>query len=507
MGSPTSTSPLANVTVKNSILINGSSGTTNFIIANGTTSAGYFNNITVQNNDIRTGYNGFFVLADPAIAGNGDNLLITGNTIGNGVSSSGIYVGGVDGTATIANNNISLSRSSSGTTSSPAPSIGIWLGTGTNNTTISGNTISAKNTSTSITGSNYASGISVSSGATNTSTHILNNTITEVSGMLSYVNSSGIYIGGATSNVNIHSNKIFGLKNLKSGNLMQGILLGSSSTAANTIVYNNVISDVKATGSGQSNGIFIFNGAGYKVYNNTVNLNTSNSETGVSTAFYVLGGTSNVNAANAIDVRNNLLINNKTGGTRYSIYSTAANTVFENINYNDYYTTGTALGFIDNADKTTLADVQSGFGGNANSLNISPVFVSQSDFHLSSSANANLDNVGTPLAEVTTDFDGTTRGSNPDMGAFEFTYVTLAVSDTDKASDKISVYPNPFTEGIKISDIEEIKSIHIVDASGRSVKKFAPANELDLRDLKSGLYIVSFQMNNGSVKSHKVIKK
>ena len=506
MGSATSTAPLTNVTVKNAIFVNGTISSTNFVIANGSTTAGYFNNITVQNNDIRTGYNGLFILANTA-AGNGNNLLITGNTLTSNLVQNAIYVAGVGGTSTINNNTISVARADAGvSTSSPAASVGINLGSGTNNATISGNTIIAKNTSTSSTGVNYAAGIAISSGATNVSTVVNNNTITEVSGMLSFVNSSGIYLGGATPNVKIFSNKMSGLKNNLAGNLMQGIVLGSSSAAANTLVYNNIISDVQATAAGQSAGIFVYSGAGYKIYNNTVNLNTSNAETGVSTALYVNG--TNVTAAGALDIRNNILANNKTTGARYSIYSSGTtNTIFGTINYNDYYSAGTALGYL-GSDKALLSDVQTAFGGNVNSLNIAPVFVSATDLHLDPSSNSGLDNKGISLPEVTTDFSGTVRSATPDMGAYEFTSTTLAVADV-AAKDKtqISVFPNPFTDIIRVSDVKGIKSIQIYDLSGKNIKNLTPSSEIDLRDLTTGTYMITFQLENRPAKTLKIIKK
>lgn len=504
MGSPTSTAPLANVTVKNTVLTNGGNGSTNVIIGSGAAAAGFFNNITIQNNDVRVGYNGVFVLGDTTDPANGNNLLITGNIVNNNIVQNAIYEAGVGGTSTISNNTVAVLRTSSGTSTAPAASTGIGIAAGNNNTTISGNTISVKNTATSTTGINYTIGISASPGAANVATNIFNNTITEVSGILTYVNSSGIYVGGPTSNVKVYSNKMSGLKNTMSGNIMQGIVLGSSSTAANTLIYNNVISDILTTGAGQATGIYTYSGAGYKIYSNTVNLNTSNAETGITTGLYV----NSALAASALDVRNNIFANNKTSGSRYAIYSASANTVFSNINYNDYSTSGTALGFI-GSSRATLADIQTGFGGNANSLNISPVFVSATDLHLSTSAagNSGLDNTGVSLPEVTVDFAGVTRGATPDMGAYEFSYTVLAVNDVNKAKDNISVYPNPFADVLKISDVKGIKSIHVTDTSGRNLKTMSPANELDLRDLKTGLYIVSFQLEDGSFKTVKVIKK
>jgi len=82
----------------------------------------------------------------------------------------------------------------------------------------------------------------------------------------------------------------------------------------------------------------------------------------------------------------------------------------------------------------------------------------------------------------------------------------LAVSDTNKVNN-VSVYPNPFADVLKISDIKGVKSISVNDISGRQVKTFASSAELNLSNLKQGLYIVNLKMEDGSVKSFKAIKK
>jgi len=81
----------------------------------------------------------------------------------------------------------------------------------------------------------------------------------------------------------------------------------------------------------------------------------------------------------------------------------------------------------------------------------------------------------------------------------------LAVSDVNKKG--ISVYPNPFTDVLKISDVKGVKSVSVNDVSGRQVKTLAATEELNLSSLKAGLYIVNLQMEDGSVKTFKAIKK
>ena len=69
---------------------------------------------------------------------------------------------------------------------------------------------------------------------------------------------------------------------------------------------------------------------------------------------------------------------------------------------------------------------------------------------------------------------------------------TLAVSDATKVG--ASVYPNPFTDVLKISDVKGVKSISISDVSGRLVKTVKATAEIQVSELKTGLYIVNLNM-------------
>ncbi len=82
----------------------------------------------------------------------------------------------------------------------------------------------------------------------------------------------------------------------------------------------------------------------------------------------------------------------------------------------------------------------------------------------------------------------------------------LGVS-SNVSKGNISVYPNPFTDVLRISDVKDVKSVSVSDMSGRTVKTLAPAAELNLSSLKTGVYVVTLNMNDGSVKTFKAIKK
>ncbi|MCX6286797.1 MAG: hypothetical protein NTY96_06760, partial [Bacteroidetes bacterium] len=157
----TGTTPITNCTIKNTIFINGVNTSSAVIISDGTApgAAGYFNNITFQNNSIQQAYIGLYCIS-VAAAGNGSGTLITGNQINsagaNSIRLCPVYVQGVDG-ATVSNNSLGNM-----TNTIDAGNIsGIWFATSTVNSTISGNTIS--NISGSAGGPR---GIAVSSGVT-----------------------------------------------------------------------------------------------------------------------------------------------------------------------------------------------------------------------------------------------------------------------------------------------------------------------------------------------------
>lgn len=99
-----------------------------------------------------------------------------------------------------------------------------------------------------------------------------------------------------------------------------------------------------------------------------------------------------------------------------------------------------------------------------------------------------------------------------DNNSFKIT-VTLepdTVLDTTETNAKntTTVYPNPFTDIVNVSNVENVKSISISDASGRLVKTFEKAKSaLHVSDLKQGIYFITLKMNDGTNQTIKAIKK
>ncbi len=335
-------------------------------------------NITIQNNNISGVAVGIYAIGTASVSAGGLNSLnIIDNTISVNTTAAAFGIqAGNSLNSIIRGNSLSIE-----TTSGSSP-VGISLETGFVSSSVSQNKI-AKVLTTS-TGGWGGRGITIGTGTATSNVTIANNMIAGVNGsnFSSFSNSSsmGIAIG----------------------------VVGSSSTLTTTTGGVNVVyNSVNMTG--------------------TYDRNTASC---VTAAMFIGSG------AGTLDVRDNILVNslsntNSTNGSSakaYSIYSAAANTAFTSIDYNDYYVSGTqgVLGYL-SSDRTDLAGIITGFGGNANSKNIQPVFTSATDLHLVPLSNITLNNLGTPIAGITTDIDGDARNATtPDIGVDEFTPATGA---------------------------------------------------------------------------------
>jgi Calx-beta domain len=254
---------------------------------------------------------------------------------------------------------------------------------------------------------------------------VSNNTIAGISSTtVTSSTMSGIQIALLVNGGTVTGNKISDIKhNNTTGWGSNGIYFTASSTASNVTAANNFISDVASQGfNGQADtdngyGIVVALGGGYKIYHNSILLNTNQgagAATGQTAGINVLTGL----AAGAVDLRDNAIASTQTLGTRYGVICNSANTVFSNINYNDYFAQN--VGFIGGSARPTLANWQTGTGQDANSIAVDPLYVTvpaPADLHLQ--AASTLVNAGTTVAGVTTDIDGQTRDAMPDIGADE----------------------------------------------------------------------------------------
>lgn len=369
----TGTTPITNVTIKNTLMVNGVNTSSGVVISDASTlgNPGYFNNITIKNDSIQKAYFGVYVNAALA-AGNGNNVYIDSNKLNksgtNALRYVGIYLQGTDGAA-VRGNVIGNFE-----TTTAENDKGIWLATGTVNTVIDkNNIINIGYTGT----SGYAGhGIEVTTGLAASALRITNNMIANMYGDGDNYTSTSLYIYNP-----------------------MGIALTSSTTQGGIEIYNNSI----------------------HLFGNTLNYSATSMSMGI-----CLGYNSTAN------IRNNIIVNKlglllTTGYGATAIFAGTANTQFSAINYNDYHVAivgsgANYIGQIATTGSATLAAWQTASGGEANSLNIAPVFVSNTDLHLVAASNCTLHRMGTPIAGLTTDFDNDTRSTAyPDMGADEYT--------------------------------------------------------------------------------------
>ena len=252
--------------------------------------------------------------------------------------------------------------------------------------------------------------------------------------------SSGIYIAGNTSNGTIARNEMKDFTKSTSDSIdFAGIVLSSTNANSNIVVANNFILNVAGynngglTGNGY--GISVLNGGGYKIYNNTVVLNTPQGGTGQGYSAAL-----RVASASNVDVRNNIFVNNQTNSAtrRCSILIDGNISMFSNLDYNDLFSAD-KIGYIgtnptdanNSGYMVSLSGWQSATGKDTNSISVNPVFESATNLHLSSNDNDTLNNLGTPIADVTFDIDGQMRDTTaPDMGADEFGPITMPTGST-----------------------------------------------------------------------------
>jgi CARDB/Right handed beta helix region len=187
------------------------------------------------------------------------------------------------------------------------------------------------------------------------------------------------------------------------------------------LVANNFI---QIGGANTSHGIYNYYGLYHRIYHNSIHITGTN--TG-SSAYYNYYGENK-------QIKNNLLINTSGGYAFQNVYWYTSSS-----DYNNLYTTGTNLASFSGQVFTNLAAWQVA-GFDVHGLSLDPLFTSTTDLHIT---NVVLDQTGTPLLEVNTDFDGETRDPvKPDMGADEF-----ITSEEDAGIAAIQSPVMPFASG------------------------------------------------------------
>ncbi len=71
----------------------------------------------------------------------------------------------------------------------------------------------------------------------------------------------------------------------------------------------------------------------------------------------------------------------------------------------------------------------------------------------------------------------------------------------------VSIYPNPFSSVVTLSDISGIERIEVLNADGRLLKSLSVQKEINLSDLDLGVYFIKLFYRTGLVKTLKAVRK
>ncbi|MEO8086146.1 MAG: T9SS type A sorting domain-containing protein [Bacteroidota bacterium] len=303
----------------------------------------------------------------------------------------------------------------------------------------------------------------------------------------------------------------------------------------NANIFNNSIR-LSQTNNGTMSfrGIYLFNGTGHKVYNNLIYgiRLTSGNFTGIevrtggtapeiyfntisiddlsSTSGDLFGISEELSNTNAV-LRNNIIsITQQTSGTKAGLVLGAIATVTSafNSNYNIVYVPGGNVALKDASTPVyypTLSDWQAASTQDANSTFIDPVFTG---LIIPIPTNTLADNLGTPIAGITTDVAGFTRGTPPDCGAYEFPS-TIGIENPETLETPV-LYPNPFSDRLNIilNNNQPSQMILYNGISGKQLRsRFSNAAYIDTKGLPAGVYFYEVLDGNSTVAKGKIIKQ
>lgn len=183
-----------------------------------------------------------------------------------------------------------------------------------------------------------------------------------------------------------------------------------------SIIANNMVGGGFYT-SGSAYGLYIFGGKNMKIYNNSVNLGSNNGY-----AYYHSGS---VSYTDSLYVVNNMFATSpQYGNGQAMFFSSGIVAALDVMDYNLYFTAGSNLVNFNGNTYSSIAALQgASFFFNVNSIEDNPGYIGETDLHIICSP---VDNLGTPLPEITDDIDKEVRNPvNPDIGADEFTSQTI----------------------------------------------------------------------------------
>ena len=317
----------------------------------------------------------------------------------------------------------------------------------------------------------YNSGICLYNTSVGGTVNVDNNTVYNISNTGSGF-AAGIGIYYAYSPMNITRNKVYGITS--SSNFTEGIY-GPYYNYASINFANNQVSLAPNGNLGSVIGMHdasYYGGTSNNYYNNSVFVGGSAGSTSAANSYaFFRNGTGGIDA---IDVRNNILYNKRSGGTgsNYAVgYTNGSVITPASINYNLMAVTDTSKVMeLPSATATGVNGVNAIYAGSYNSSWMARTADIPAQTLFADTAVANLNIVtananswyangkGIAIAAVTNDYAGTARSTSiaagaTDLGAFEFSTGTTPPAATASAAPALNTSTNYTFAGRKVASI------------------------------------------------------
>ncbi len=213
-----------------------------------------------------------------------------------------------------------------------------------------------------------------------------------------------------------------------------GIYLTSCSKSGTdyNIISNNMVGNFRHT-AGPA-GIFLTSASRNLIYHNSIDLSSATLNTSNNAAIFIQNGSAN-------EVRNNhLMVSNTTALNAYPLWITPTSAVAA-VDYNNYFNLSSSYVLNLANNLITINSYKNAYpaGGGVNSSSVNPLFVSSTDLHSTNTCftGQNLSSI------ITTDVDGESRSSTPDMGADEVNNL----ANNDMGVMKINSPKSPISAG------------------------------------------------------------
>jgi len=270
----------------------------------------------------------------------------------------------------------------------------------------------------------------------------------------------------------------------------QGIYSNGITDTNDVAIYNNFIN----LGAGISSDVRVYGlltqhsvGPVVDVYHNSILLDGAAEET--------INFTSAVRMTNnaTTNFYNNNVYNRRTSisgtGVHYAIYLSAASLAYTG-DYNNFYVDGSVLTYRA-GQVPTLAGWRAATGQDGNSLNVDPIYMADDDLHVR--IDSPIGNQGTPIALVTTDYDGEARDpATPEIGADEYPDNSApqinSSAETDATEDQLYIYQ------VEASDVDRGDSL-----------SYSLSTEPGFLDIDAATGLITGTPDNDDVGPHSVI--